>query len=280
MSHDLHRLRVALDLVDDVLVGTLAARRLLVTRVARAKHDAGLPAADPAREQAVRTRARRLAARLALPEATAEALVDVAIADARARQGLAADMDQGAHARPPRIIAPDMHTSTDSRASRWLRLLPPPTLLAPIARRIPARLQRRLLERAVASALAAPIAAGTLDFMQGRRIGIEVTDLGLCWTVELRNGRLQAVDDAPEASVRGTATDLLLLAARLEDADTLFFQRRLVLTGDTELGLTARNVLDRLPWESVPLALRIVLHRAAGLARDARDAHRSHRGIA
>src|SRR3546814_17833041 len=70
--------------------------------------------------------------------------------------------------------------------------------------------------------------------------------------------------------VRGTATDLLLLAARLADADTLFFQRRLVLTGDTELGLTVRNLLDRLPWEAVPLAVRIRLKRGARLTRAAR----------
>jgi hypothetical protein len=36
--------------------------------------------------------------------------------------------------------------------------------------------------------------------------------------------------------------------------------------------LTARNVLERLAWESVPLALRIVLNRGARLARQARDA--------
>ena len=75
--------------------------------------------------------------------------------------------------------------------------------------------------------------------------------------------------------MRGSVTDLLLLAGRLEDADTLFFQRRLVLTGDTELGLTARNLLDRLPWESVPLGLRIVLNRGARFARSgARGASR------
>jgi len=125
----------------------------------------------------------------------------------------------------------------------------------------------------MAAVLAAPIGDGSLDFMAGRRLGIEVTDLGLRWTVELRNGRLQASADAAEASVRGSATDLLLLASRLEDADTLFFQRRLVLTGDVELGLTARNTLERLPWESVPLALRIGLNRGARLARAARAAH-------
>ena len=66
---------------------------------------------------------------------------------------------------------------------------------------------------------------------------------------------------------------VLLLAGRREDADTLFFQRRLVLTGDTELGLTARNVLDRLPWEQVPLALRIAINRGARFADAARAAY-------
>ena len=34
----------------------------------------------------------------------------------------------------------------------------------------------------------------------------------------------------------------------------------------------ARNVLDRLPWEQVPLGLRIVLNRGARLAQSARAA--------
>ena len=72
-----------------------------------------------------------------------------------------------------------------------------------------------------------------------------------------------------------TAGQDLLLASRLEDADTLFFQRRLELSGDTELGLTLRNVLDRLPWEQVPLGLRIALNRLARFARAARMAHRA-----
>ncbi|HEX9207962.1 MAG TPA: SCP2 sterol-binding domain-containing protein, partial [Steroidobacteraceae bacterium] len=81
-----------------------------------------------------------------------------------------------------------------------------------------------------------------------------------------------------EAMVRGTATDLLLLASRLEDADTLFFHRRLEMTGDVELGLAVRNLLDQLPWESLPLGLRIALNRGARFARSARDAYRSAEG--
>lgn len=176
------------------------------------------------------------------------------------------------------MIATIMHTHTDSAsapAHPLLRLIPPPRRIAPLLRVLPCSTQKRLLERAMAKVLAAPMTDGTLDFMAGRRLGIEVSDLGLRWVVELQGQQLVVVNAPAEATVRGTATDLLLLAGRLEDADTLFFQRRLVLTGDVELGLTARNMLDRLPWETVPLGLRIALNRGARFARAARGAYRA-----
>jgi O2-independent ubiquinone biosynthesis accessory factor UbiT len=164
--------------------------------------------------------------------------------------------------------------SRERRRQRLLRLLPPPRRWAVPLSLLPKVPRERLLERLMAVVLAQPLAIGDLDFLRDRRLGIEVADLGLSWVVTLRGGRLRADADEPaEATVSGSATDLLLLASRLEDADTLFFQRRLLLTGDTELGLTARNLLDRLPWESVPLGLRILLHRTARLAQAARAAH-------
>ena len=177
------------------------------------------------------------------------------------------------------MIAIDMHTSPQfagfpARATRLLRFLPPPARLAPWLRALPPTLQRRMLERIITTVLAAPIDAGALEFMRGRRLGIDVTDLDLHWVIEFDDAGISVGDREPEASVSGTVTDLLLLASRLEDADTLFFQRRLMLTGDTELGLTVRNLLDRLPWKTVPLGLRIGLNRGARLARAARAAHR------
>ena len=272
----LARVRRAIDGIDHALLLLLAARVRLARRAERCKHAAGLPLRDPAREARVQARAQALAARIGLPAATARRVIGLAIDEACREQGIASDLDQGGHVAGRGIIAADMHTTTQSPtgAARLLRLLPPPARLAPWLRALPPTLQRRLLERAMARVLAVPISDGALDFMAGRRLGIDVIDLDLHWVIELRDGRLTADAADPEASVRGTATDLLLLAGRLEDADTLFFQRRLTLTGDTELGLTARNLLERLPWESVPLGLRIVLNRGARLARDARAAHR------
>lgn len=272
----LARARLAIGGIDHALVLLFGARARLAVRAGRCKARAGLPLADPEREARVHHRVEALARRIGLPASTGAGLAALAIADARRVQGIGADPDPPADA-PLNGARPAMQSAQAPRAassSRLLRLVPPPARWAPLLRALPPRLQQRLLERAMAAVLAAPVADGSLGFMEGRRLGIEVTDLGLRWVVELRDGRLQAGGEAAEASVRGTATDLLLLASRLEDADTLFFQRRLVLTGDVELGLTARNMLERLPWEQVPLALRIGLNRGARVARAARDAHR------
>jgi predicted lipid carrier protein YhbT len=141
---------------------------------------------------------------------------------------------------------------------------------------LPQPLLQRGTERLISLVLAGPLKAGALADLTGRRLGVEVTDLEMRWVVEVgdRQIRVLAPDAGAESTVRGTATDLLLLASRLEDADTLFFQRRLQVTGDTDLGLNVRNLLDQLPWETIPLGLRIALNRGAQLARAARAAHR------
>jgi len=276
----LARTRLLIDRVDAGLLLLFAARRRLALHARTCKQAAQLPLSDGGRENEVRRRTQRVAQDLGVPAFTARALSDLAIADARLSQGLAPDLNQGGQAGVHGMIRTAMeHTddASDPPSPRWLRLLPPPARWAVVLRACPPALQRRLLERAMARALAVPLATGALAFLQHRRLGIDVTDLDLHWVVTLDRGRLRAIGQPAEASVRGSATDLLLLAGRLEDADTLFFQRRLVLTGDTELGLTARNLLDRLPWEDVPLALRILVNRGARFAQSARSARHAGR---
>jgi O2-independent ubiquinone biosynthesis accessory factor UbiT len=168
--------------------------------------------------------------------------------------------------------------------SSLLRFLPPPRRWALPMRLVPRRMLAQVFERAAATVLADALERGELLALEGRVLGIDVLDLGLRFAVRVNAGHVRIAssdegDAAIEARVQGTLTDLLLLASRLEDADTLFFQRRLGLTGDTELGLTARNLLDQLDWAQVPLPLRIVLNRAARFADWARASSRSSREI-
>nr|WP_197517646.1 SCP2 sterol-binding domain-containing protein [Colwellia sp. PAMC 20917] len=49
-----------------------------------------------------------------------------------------------------------------------------------------------------------------------------------------------------DVSFLPSSDDLLLIAGCKEDHDTLFFQRRLKIVGDTELGLEIMHLIDAL----------------------------------
>ena len=53
-----------------------------------------------------------------------------------------------------------------------------------------------------------------------------------------------ATEPQPDLTIAANAADFLALARREQDPDTLFFSRRLVMEGDTELGLMLKNMLD------------------------------------
>ncbi len=261
--------RQAIDRIDDRMVALFAHRQRLAARAGRIKSRAGMRRQDAVREQAVIARARREAERNGLDPDSASLLMSLLIAQAHLRQ-------RDPERREALSVALAMSSPDPSRVlDSVLRVLPPPRYWRPWVARVPSPLQQAVVPRLLARAIASPEAWRSLQPVAGRRIGIDVSDLGVQWVITLDGERLQHSDGGAEATVSGSLTDLLLLASRLEDADTLFFQRRLTLTGDTELGLLLRNLLDRMPWDSLPLGLRIVLQRGARAAQRARAAHRS-----
>ena len=52
-----------------------------------------------------------------------------------------------------------------------------------------------------------------------------------------------------DVRIRGSFDDFWLMATRAEDPDTLFFNRRLTIEGDTETGLVLKNLLDALEYD-------------------------------
>lgn len=87
---------------------------------------------------------------------------------------------------------------------------------------------------------------GDLQALYNKRIAIHVTDTGLHlhFTVQPNGFLATTTSTTPDLAISATAYDFYLLAMRKEDPDTLFFNRRLVVEGDTELGLVAKNTLD------------------------------------
>jgi len=102
---------------------------------------------------------------------------------------------------------------------------------------------------------------GEMDFLVDRIVTIEVRDAKLIFRLTLSNGQLAAANRGlSDLIVGGSVYDLLLLATGREDPDTLFFQRRLSLDGNTELGLYMKNFLNSQdPKEVLPAPLRLVM---------------------
>ncbi len=95
--------------------------------------------------------------------------------------------------------------------------------------------------------------ADTRQQLTGRTVAIEVSDAGLCCRIRLGTlGFLPAMGGTPEVTIRAAAWNYYRLARRLEDPDTLFFSRSLVMEGDTELGLLVKNSLDAIDWSRLP----------------------------
>lgn len=97
----------------------------------------------------------------------------------------------------------------------------------------------------------------------GKVLCLNVRDAGI--RVKLRilpGGYFPCLDaTAPDATVSAGAREFVLLALRKEDPDTLFFDRRLVIEGDTELGLLVKNALDRLELPLPPGLLAFLRER-------------------
>lgn len=88
--------------------------------------------------------------------------------------------------------------------------------------------------------------------LQGKRFCVHVRDLGgkSYFSVTGKGLRPEMADHA-DVTFTATAEDFLRLALRLEDPDTLFFNRRLLIEGNTDLGLTVKNLLDTVELDSL-----------------------------
>ncbi|HIQ45578.1 MAG TPA: SCP2 domain-containing protein [Pseudomonas oleovorans] len=135
--------------------------------------------------------------------------------------------------------------------ARWLLKFGKPVL--PYGRHVPFVVQRLVIEQATRRLFAVPLAEGAFDLLHDRWLRLEIIDLGLTWCLSYQDTQLRvARHDAVDVCIRGQWRDFLLLASRQEDPDTLFFRRRLVIEGDTDLGLGVKNLLDGLDPDQLP----------------------------
>ena len=98
----------------------------------------------------------------------------------------------------------------------------------------------------------------------GKHVRIELDAPRIGVTVSLRGSYFLPARGQADVTIRAKPRDYLSLALRREDPDTLFFTRRLVMEGDTELGLIVKNALDAVDWDALPAPLARLSARLAG----------------
>ncbi|HOY23792.1 MAG TPA: SCP2 sterol-binding domain-containing protein [Cellvibrio sp.] len=114
------------------------------------------------------------------------------------------------------------------------------------------------------------IKAGDLDFIKNKWVRILVTDMDFSFEISMtqHTARPQLIvgfkPKKADVIFSSHSDYLLLLALNKIDPDTLFFQRKLRIQGDTELGLYIKNLLASLDLtQQLPLQLSKWINRLA-----------------
>jgi predicted lipid carrier protein YhbT len=137
-----------------------------------------------------------------------------------------------------------------------------PQVLARLVTRLPTWPASRAF--VAAGNLAAWPSLHELDWSEvtGRRFCVQVLDLGLRLHFSVESNGFRTLRDGPvDVTFTASAQDFARLALRLEDPDTLFFNRRLRIEGDTDLGLRVKNLLDAVEMETAAAGMPVGMGR-------------------
>lgn len=123
-----------------------------------------------------------------------------------------------------------------------------------------------------------PELLGRLKELQGKTFQFQVEDMGQDFFMEVDpDGTLRVYgysDNDPHVVMAGSTGAFLSLLFKFSDPDSLFFSRRLKLSGETDTGLRFKNLLDNVEveWERelaelvTPPIARLLLGMARGFS--------------
>lgn len=121
-----------------------------------------------------------------------------------------------------------------------------PPGLRGLVRSLPLQPPSAVLARVLDRVLLPRLDPATRAALSGRVVELELQDLGLRARLLLDTRGFRPAQGAPALCIRGAAQALWRLVRGHDDADRLFFERALVMEGDTEFGLLLKNTLDAL----------------------------------
>ena len=125
-----------------------------------------------------------------------------------------------------------------------------PKWMTKIGTKLPGKPPRFVLVSVLNTMLKKGLLPADMELFAGRKFEIEVLDAGI--KVRFSADTEKFLDDnfrgAPDLRLAANGIDFMRMMMREEDPDTLFFNRKLQIEGDTELGLITKNLLDSVEW--------------------------------
>jgi len=136
------------------------------------------------------------------------------------------------------------------------RFIKPP-FLSKIAVRMPRKFNYLVVERLLNSAFAEQISEGDFEFLEGRALQVEIIDAKLFIGLSFHHNRItcfhfNSLACTSDATLSIDTLNAINLIQQEVDPDTLFFQRKLKINGDTELAHHVKNTIDTLDPEVIP----------------------------
>lgn len=126
---------------------------------------------------------------------------------------------------------------------------------------MPFAIQKKITQFVLAHVFQDALSDGDFAFLEQKILKLAVPDMGFACHITAHGGALSVLPAQGTSDVSFSAglNDLILIAARKEDPDSLFFQRRLKIEGDTELGLEVKNLIDSIDLDVLPRVVNLLL---------------------
>ena len=146
---------------------------------------------------------------------------------------------------------------------------------------LPQTVQKKALLEGLKTVFKEALEDGDFEFLEDKWLKVEVKDLQLSWLISYQDDQIVVADKSVKEDIlfSGNLNDLVLIAGRKEDPDTLFFQRRLTIEGDTELGLEVKNLMDSVDLESLPKPLQTLLNQLADFVQKGLQSPATHNEV-
>ena len=139
-----------------------------------------------------------------------------------------------------------------------------PANLGWLSTRMPKTLNCIATEKLINKAFAEQISEGDFDFLQDRFLQIEILDANLYVGLSYSRNKIICVHFSDQSTQSDVTLSIdtknaIKLVQQEIDPDTLFFQRKLKINGDTELAHHVKNTIDTLDPEVIPSFIMKIL---------------------